>query len=118
MKLKTTIAGAAIAAGIVLGGASAAFAVDDSASATTPGPAATERLCERAPHVQERIAAHIARAEERSTRLAEARAKAEAAGKDKVVARIDRLIERVDKHTDRLEQRAAKLAELVAERCD
>jgi hypothetical protein len=117
MKITRTIGGAAIAACIALGGASASFAASTSTSTTTPTHGVAERLCNREPAMQARIAAQIARLQTRLTRLTDARAKADAAGKTAIVAHIDKRIAQVNDHIALLHKRADKLTAAFTEHC-
>jgi hypothetical protein len=93
-----------------------------SASEGDPAPPAgsgqrIEAICEHHEQIQQRIDQRQERLATWLTRLQEARARAENAGRTELVARIDQRIERVETAQTRLAERETRLVTFVTEHC-
>lgn len=108
--LKKLTATAALAGLLIVGGAAVA-------SAAPAEPGSGPAACDRVPELRERIVTVHERAHDRYGKLIAARAKAEAAGRTELVAKIDaRLATLRDRHA-KLHDRYAAAKDKIKEHC-
>lgn len=119
MNIKHTIAGAALAGALVIGGTSAAFAGDNSGDGGT-GSGKADRIamiCEHQDEIVPRLTERQSNLTERITKLQELSAKATAAGHTKVAARIDKRIATLDDKLAKVTEKIANAPTWIAEHC-
>jgi hypothetical protein len=113
--LRKGIAGLVLAGGIFASGVGIASANDG--TTTTPAPAATEQVCQRAGNVWERLIKINERLVDRYHKGIEARDAATAAGKTELAAKIDARLERVRHIHEVVVNRLQALHDRAVDRC-
>ncbi len=116
MNIRTILATAGLATALAVGAGTAAFAADG----TTPNAPSADKVaahCAKVPSVLERIDAGKAKAQERLTKLTEAKATAEADGKTKRAERLGQVIARVQTRIDKLGSAETRVTDWSSAHC-
>ena len=118
MNARKILAALAISATAIVGTAGIASAAD-STTPVTPGAkqARIEKLCEKAPTIEQKMTDNKAKVQERITKLTAAQAKAEAAGKTELATKIGHRIDKLNERLTKIDQRMTKVTTWVAAHC-
>lgn len=118
MNIKHTIATAALAGALVVGGTSAAFAADNGSGDGGTGKAdRIAALCEHQDEIVPRLTERQGNITERIATLQEISTKATAGGHTKLAARIDKRIAKLNERLAKVTDRIAKAPAWIAEHC-
>ena len=117
MNIKHTIAGAALAGALVIGGTSAAFAGDNAGGDGSGKADRIAMICEHQDEVVPRLTERQSNITERITKLQELSAKATAEGHTKVAARIDKRIAKLNERLTKVTEKIANAPAWLAEHC-
>jgi len=120
MNIKHTIAGAALAGALVIGGTSAAFAGGSSGDGSGNGSAKADRIamiCEHQDEIVPKLTERQSNLTERITKLQELSAKATAGGHTKVAARIDKRIATLNDKLAKVTEKVTNAPTWIAEHC-
>ncbi len=116
--IRKFIATVALAGTVIVGAGSGAFAGTTSPPRDPAAAAAAkEARCARAPELIARIKANQDKRDAAVTKLQDAQAKAAAAGKTDLVAKIEARIAKVKTRAEKAANRLAKIEAKVAEKC-
>ncbi len=113
----TRIAGSFALATMLSIGALGGIASAQDNSTPSSGSERSGRICQNADRIESTLTNRIARIEERLGKLAQARQRAEDAGRDEVVARIDAAILKAQEHMAKVQGRLAQFTEWVGANC-
>jgi hypothetical protein len=115
--IRKFIAAVALAGTVVVAAGSGAFAATTNPPRDPAAAAAKEARCAKAPEVIARIKANQEKRDAAITKLQDAEAKATAAGKTDLVAKIEARIAKVKNRAEKAANRLAKIEAKVAEKC-
>ena len=115
MNARKIIVGLAISATAIAGTAGIASAADGT---TQPAKQARiEKMCAKAPAIEQRITDNKAKVQEHITKLTAAKAKAEAAGKTELATKIGNRIDKLNERLTKMDERMTKVTTWVADHC-
>jgi peptidoglycan hydrolase-like protein with peptidoglycan-binding domain len=115
--IRKFIATVALAGTVVVAAGSGAFAATTSPPKESATATVKEAKCAKAPEVIARIKANQEKRDAAITKLQDAQAKATAAGKTDLVAKIEARITKVKARAEKAANRLAKIEAKVAEKC-
>ena len=116
-RTKRTMSTTVVTLIVCMAGASATFAAADEGTPSSDRSGRITEICDDPDAALSTLTARHAHVEDRINRLEALRAKADASGHPRVVAKIDRRLTRLHHLLDRLTHRIDKAPEWIAEHC-